>query len=60
MLNEDGKRRATEIACAFNGIVETLKPLCPECREWSIALTKLEEAAFFAKKAMAKQPENQA
>lgn len=53
MLNEMGKIKASEIANAFDACLERLKAVCPESRELSIAKTKLEEACFFAKKAMA-------
>ncbi len=52
VLNEDGKLRATAIAGAFDRCLNELKSCCPEGREFSIVKTKLEEACFFAKKAM--------
>jgi len=59
MLNEGGKAKATAIANAFDECLTTLLAILPEpSREMSIARTKLEEACFFAKKAMASKPEN--
>lgn len=59
-LNQRGMVNANLIADSFSALVEKLKSICPDnTREFSIVKTKLEEAAFFAKKAMAKQPENQ-
>jgi glutamate synthase domain-containing protein 3 len=59
MLNETGKAKAQEIAQAFDACLERLLSICPKTsREMSITRTKLEEAAFFAKKAMAQEPEN--
>ena len=59
MLNNEGKQRAGDIAFLFDTLLQQLTPFCPAGREMSIVRTKLEEAAFFAKKAMASQPENQ-
>jgi hypothetical protein len=59
-LNEDGMKRADEIAGAFNDCLARLMDLCAEGREFSIVKTKLEEACFFAKKSMANVPANQA
>lgn len=58
-LNEDGMKKAEEIAAAFNNCLVALKQLCPEGREFAIVKTKLEEAAFFAKKSMANVQQNQ-
>jgi hypothetical protein len=58
MLNAAGKEKAHGIAAAFDACLESLLAYCPTSRELSIARTKLEEAAFFAKKAMANNPEN--
>jgi hypothetical protein len=58
-LNEDGLKKADEIAGAFNNCLVALKTMCPEGREFSIVKTKLEEAAFFAKKSMANVAANQ-
>jgi hypothetical protein len=59
MLNDEGKKNASLIAESFDGLVLYLSHLCPEGREFSIVKTKLEEACFFAKKAMANLIENQ-
>lgn len=60
MLNEDGKRKAVDLAQGFKNLVGILEELCgPEGREMAIVRTKLEEACFFAKRAMAVKPENQ-
>jgi hypothetical protein len=58
MLNDQGKRRATAIAETFDACLEKLLTLCPPGRELAIVRTKLEEASFFAKKAMASSDEN--
>jgi hypothetical protein len=59
MLNEQGKTKALIIALTFNECLNKLLEVNPEAsREMSLARTKLEEAAFFAKKAMANRPEN--
>lgn len=58
MLNETGKAKATAIARRFNELLNGLTLMCPDGREMAIVRTKLEEAAFFAKKAMAVCSEN--
>lgn len=61
MLNEQGKQKAQQIGTRFDGLVEDLKYILDgntSCREFSIVKAKLEEACFYAKKAMAKNPEN--
>lgn len=59
MLNESGKVKAAAIALAFDECLDKLLRINPDpSREMSVARTKLEEACFFAKKAMASQSEN--
>lgn len=61
MLNESGKVKAAAIAVAFDECLDRLLKVSPEpSREMSVCRTKLEEACFFAKKAMASKPENTA
>jgi hypothetical protein len=58
MLNEAGKAKAIAIAAAFDDLLTKLEPLCAPGRHAALVVTKLEEAAFFAKKAMASDPAN--
>ncbi len=59
MLNDAGKALATGIANAFDDCLSNLEMLCgKDGREMAIVRTKLEEACFFAKKAMASNPNN--
>lgn len=60
MLNDDGIYKAKHIQEIFDVCLNSLTPLCSGSgRELSIVKTKLEEASFFAKKAMAKLERNQ-
>jgi hypothetical protein len=59
ILNERGKGQAVAIANAFTRLLDEISTMSEPGREWSIVKTKLEEAAFFAKKAMANDPRNQ-
>ena len=60
-LNEHGLRQAKEIADKFDLLLNDLRhTYCREGRELAICRTKLEEACFFAKKAMAVIETNQA
>ena len=60
-LNEVGKIKASTIAVRFETLLNELEALItPGGREMAIVRTKLEEAAFFAKKAMAVLPGNNA
>ena len=58
-LNEDGMKKAAVIAASFDRCLNELTPICQAGRELAIVKTKLEEACFFAKKAMASNPVNQ-
>jgi hypothetical protein len=53
-LTEDGMKKAAIIAEAFDELLSKLVTHCSDGREMSLVRTKLEEASFFAKKAMAK------
>jgi len=62
-LNDDGINKARAMAEDFSALVSKLQIILGDggvkSREFSLVKTKLEEAAFFAKKAMANQLENQ-
>lgn len=60
-LNESGLKNAQSIADSFSSLLNGLNEFCNHRsggREFAIVRTKLEEACFFAKKAMAKNPDN--
>lgn len=59
-LNDSGFVKVTELATRFDDLLTHLAILCPAGRELAIVRTKLEEACFFAKKAIANGAENQA
>lgn len=60
MLNENGRAKAKAIANEFDSLLINLKNICPEnTREFAIVKTNLEQACFFAKKAIANDPGNQ-
>lgn len=59
-LNPEGIKKSENIAALFEALQSSLESICGgPSRELSIAKTKLEEACFFSKKAMAVQPDNQ-
>lgn len=58
-LNGNGIENANIIANEFDRLLERLGQFCIDGREFSIVKTKLEEACFFAKKAMAINLNNQ-
>ena len=59
-MNEHGKKAAAAIATEFVEFYKKIEPLIGPgpSRYLSIVETKLEEASFFAKKAIANKPEN--
>ena len=59
MLNDQGIAQATAIGEAFSECLEKLQTLLAAGREMSLVVTKLQEAAFFAKRGIAINPANQ-
>lgn len=60
MLNDDGIAKAKKLGEAFSALLNTVEDVCgKDGREMAVVRTKLQEAAFFAKRAMAVMAENQ-
>lgn len=60
ILNDEGKLRASVVATIFDtALTDLLEVIGTEGREVAIVRTKMEEACFFAKKAMAVRAEYQ-
>jgi hypothetical protein len=60
VLNAEGMRRARDLGKLFTCFLNDLESQCgTSSREMAIVRTKLQEAAFFAKRAIAVAPENQ-
>lgn len=58
-LNERGLSQARQMAQRFQDLLDFLETPCLPGRDLEIAKAKLQEACFFAKRAMAMNPENQ-
>lgn len=59
MLNEAGVERANGIAEIFSSTLDAIDKIVPPGRERSLVVTKLQEAAFWAKRGVAINPELQ-
>ena len=59
MLNDLGKEKARHLQSIFTRFLADLEVHCgKDGREMAIVRTKLEEASFYAKRAMAMRPEH--
>jgi hypothetical protein len=58
-LNDQGLKKATDLGEVFSQMLDAIEALIPQGRERSIVITKLQEASFFAKRAIALDPANQ-
>lgn len=59
-LNETGMAKAIHLADGFSDFLSEVEGICgADGREMAIVRTKLQEACFFAKRALAEKPENQ-
>lgn len=59
-LNEDGQKKAVVIAEHYDKLADQISDIAQQGGpELTIALRKLEESCFYAKKAMAEQERNQ-
>ena len=59
LLNDLGLSAATEVANAFSDLLDKVEAVVPAGRERALVVTRLQEACFFAKRAVALEPENQ-
>ncbi len=67
ILNDGGIEKAKRLAELFDNLLTEVETMClvpgqgagSNARQMAIVRTKLEEASFFSKKAMAVLPENQ-
>lgn len=59
LLNDEGKKKAVELADRFSALLGYCRIIGTPSRELSLTATKLEEACFYAKKAMAIDQTNQ-
>ena len=59
VLNEKGLEQARQIGDIFSTALDRLEEIVPAGRERALVVTKLQEAAFFAKRAIATDTTNQ-
>lgn len=59
-LNEAGMAKAEEIGATFTAALDKLEAICgKDGREMALVRTHLQDASFYAKRAVAVRPENQ-
>lgn len=58
MLSDDGINATRAVRNMFDKLLTDIVASCPPSRELSLAKTKLEEACFYAVKAIAQAPGN--
>ena len=54
-VNEEQKERIEKIRVAFSNLYDTIDSYCKSSRETSLAITKLEEAQFWAIKGVTRE-----
>ena len=59
ILNDVGIAKAKVIASCFSELLTALEAAVPPGRERALVVTKLQESAFWAKRGMAVDPNNQ-
>ncbi len=59
LLNETGLAKANTLAAIFSLTLNEIEAIVPAGRDRSLVVTKLQEAAFFAKRGIATLAENQ-
>lgn len=57
-LNEKGREKCGLVEDVFERAFSDLVDICPNGREFSLVLTKLQEASYFAKKSISLDIEN--
>ncbi len=59
VLNDQGLDKARQLGEVFSTALEGIEAIIPQGRERALVVTKLQEASFFAKRAIATDPSNQ-
>lgn len=59
ILNDDGVAKAKAIAEIYTTALDALDKLVPDSRERSLMVTTMQESAFWAKRGIAVDPNNQ-
>lgn len=54
--NKEQKQKIQEIREIFSDVYYSIEKLCPQSRETSLVMTKLEEAQFWAIKGITRNP----
>ena len=58
LLNSEGIAKANALGDIFSTALDQIEALIPPGRERALVITKLQEASFFAKRAIALDPAN--